>query len=73
MSEEAADAGCTFVSGNTPCPTCPRKISALHMCKLLQDEVEACERLAGAQEENMPRKYAHAAQQGTVQCAQTKE
>ena len=30
--------GCSWTSGNEPCPTCPRRITALGMCKLLQDE-----------------------------------
>lgn len=29
---------CSFSGGNEPCPACPRKITALHACKLLQDE-----------------------------------
>jgi hypothetical protein len=30
---------CTWKSGNEPCENCPRRITAFHMCKLLQDGV----------------------------------
>jgi hypothetical protein len=32
--------GCTWESGNEPCPKCPRKITCLHKCLLLQDELK---------------------------------
>lgn len=35
---EAPSPGCTFDGGTEPCPICPRRITALHMCGLLQDE-----------------------------------
>lgn len=28
---------CTYKGGNEPCPECPRVITALHMCGILQD------------------------------------
>lgn len=31
--------GCTWTSGNEPCSICPRRITALHMCGLLQEEL----------------------------------
>lgn len=37
----AADTGeCTFKAGGKPCPTCPRLITALHRCGLLQEEAK---------------------------------
>jgi hypothetical protein len=33
------DDACSWTSGNEPCPVCPRRITALHMCQLLQDEL----------------------------------
>lgn len=36
--KEASDELCTWKSGNTPCSVCPKRMSALHMCKLLQNE-----------------------------------
>ena len=29
---------CTWTGGNDPCANCPRRMSSLYMCKLLQDE-----------------------------------
>lgn len=29
---------CTFAGGNETCPTCPRKMTMLYMCGILQDE-----------------------------------
>ena len=40
---------CKWKDGNEPCEHCPRKISALHMCKLLQDE----QRLEAGQHETI--------------------
>lgn len=34
-----AGSDCTFIDGNDPCSICPRRITALYMCKLLQDEM----------------------------------
>jgi len=31
---------CTWSGGNTPCEHCPQKITAIHMCKLLQDCID---------------------------------
>ncbi len=28
---------CTWAGGDEPCPTCPRVVSALHRCGILQD------------------------------------
>ena len=37
--EEDEDTGCTYVEGSIePCENCPRRITALHMCKLLQEK-----------------------------------
>lgn len=40
---------CKWKDGNEPCEYCPRKISALYMCKLLQDE----QRLEAGQNETI--------------------
>lgn len=32
------EGGCTWAGDDAPCETCPRRITALHMCRLLQDE-----------------------------------
>ena len=37
LSMDIGDTPCTWTGGSEPCEGCPRKITALHMCKLLQD------------------------------------
>lgn len=32
--------GCTFTTGNEPCATCPKNITAMYRCGLMQDEVK---------------------------------
>ena len=42
IAKSAAD--CTFKKGDKdPCPTCPRLITCLHSCGLLQDELAESE------------------------------
>lgn len=40
--------GCTFAGGNEPCPTCPRRITALHRCGILLDELHVTSQIASA-------------------------
>lgn len=40
QSVTLSDDACTFSGGNEPCPTCPRKITAMYKCKLLQENLE---------------------------------
>jgi hypothetical protein len=39
MPTDTPDPVCTWESGNEPCDECPRRITALHMCGILKDEL----------------------------------
>ncbi len=32
--------GCSFTGGDEPCENCPRKITSLYRCGILQDELK---------------------------------
>ena len=38
VGRPAPERECTWIGGNEPCSGCPRMITALHQCMLLQDE-----------------------------------
>lgn len=40
-AQAVADTSCTFTGGGEPCEKCPRQITALHMCGLLQDTMDS--------------------------------